>query len=143
VDVDFRGAVSHHDVVGCMRDSDVLVHTSVREGSPRVIAEAFAAGLPVATVRWPGAQWFSGLRDERALTVSAAPRALAAEFSQMTRSTARRQMRNRAARARRWASLHFSVDSHVARTLAFVGDLRVDTSRRSRRQILEGHLDTA
>jgi len=44
-DVEFRGFVA--DVAGLYREADILVSTSDHEGTPNVILEAMAAGLPV------------------------------------------------------------------------------------------------
>ena len=41
------GAVSHEDVLAMMERSDVLLLTSVIEGTPHVVLEAMANGLPV------------------------------------------------------------------------------------------------
>ena len=39
--------LNHKEVFQLMKKSDFLVHTSVREGTPNVIAEALSTGLPV------------------------------------------------------------------------------------------------
>ena len=43
----WRGQLPHEAVIAAMRESDVLVHTSIREGTPNVVLEAMAQGLPV------------------------------------------------------------------------------------------------
>ncbi|MFA6126994.1 MAG: glycosyltransferase family 4 protein [Bacteroidales bacterium] len=45
--ISFTGWLPRDQVVRCMRQSDVLVHTSYREGTSHVILEALSAGLPV------------------------------------------------------------------------------------------------
>lgn len=50
-DVVFYGNLGKADVADVMRASRVLVHPSLSEGFPRVVAEAMAAGLPVVAVR--------------------------------------------------------------------------------------------
>jgi glycosyltransferase involved in cell wall biosynthesis len=47
--VELRGTVAKGDVGDLMRDHDVLVMASHFEGYPRVVVEALACGLPVAT----------------------------------------------------------------------------------------------
>ena len=44
----FRGSLPRSAVADAMRESDVLLMTSHYEGSPRVIVEASACGLPIA-----------------------------------------------------------------------------------------------
>ena len=43
----WHGMVSHDEVQQMMRDSDMLLFTSVAEGTPHVVLEAIANGLPV------------------------------------------------------------------------------------------------
>ncbi len=43
----FKGAVSHDEIPGYMREADIFVHCSENEGLPVAIMEAMAAGLPV------------------------------------------------------------------------------------------------
>lgn len=43
----WHGMVSHDEVQQVMRDSDMLLFTSVAEGTPHVVLEAIANGLPV------------------------------------------------------------------------------------------------
>lgn len=45
--VNWHGAVSHEQVQMLMRESDLLFFTSVAEGTPHVVLEAIANGLPV------------------------------------------------------------------------------------------------
>ncbi len=45
--ISWHGAVSHEEVQNLMRDCDVLLFTSVAEGTPHVVLEAIANGLPV------------------------------------------------------------------------------------------------
>jgi len=47
-DVDFRGSIPPTEVAGVMRMSDIFAISSVSEGSPKVVLEAMASGLPVA-----------------------------------------------------------------------------------------------
>lgn len=47
VRVFWRGQLSHEEAMAAMRDADVLVHTSIREGTPHVVLEAMAQGLPI------------------------------------------------------------------------------------------------
>lgn len=42
-----HGSVSHNDVQQLMKNSDMLLFTSVAEGTPHVVLEAIANGLPV------------------------------------------------------------------------------------------------
>jgi glycosyltransferase involved in cell wall biosynthesis len=41
------GQLPHHEAVAAMRGADVLVHTGIREGTPHVVLEAAALGLPI------------------------------------------------------------------------------------------------
>lgn len=43
----FHGFLPYADALALMREADVLVHTSVKEGTPHVVLEALAMGLPV------------------------------------------------------------------------------------------------
>lgn len=47
VGVFWHGQLPHDEVIAAMRKADVLVHTSVREGTPHVVLEAMAQGLPI------------------------------------------------------------------------------------------------
>ena len=42
-----HGCISHSEVLGLMRDSDLFLFTSVAEGTPHVVLEAIGCGLPV------------------------------------------------------------------------------------------------
>lgn len=53
--VRFAGQLSRQDVLKEMSDASVLFHPSAREGSPGVVAEATALGLPVACFVGTGA----------------------------------------------------------------------------------------
>ena len=46
-DVFWHGQLPHDETIAAMRKADVLVHTSVREGTPHVVLEAMAQGLPI------------------------------------------------------------------------------------------------
>jgi glycosyltransferase involved in cell wall biosynthesis len=52
-DIQFLGFVDDLRKVDILAKSEVLVISSRREGFPRVVAEAMASGLPVATVDFP------------------------------------------------------------------------------------------
>jgi glycosyltransferase involved in cell wall biosynthesis len=52
-DIHFPGFVDDATKVNLLSKSEVLVISSRREGFPRVVAEAMASGLPVATVDFP------------------------------------------------------------------------------------------
>jgi glycosyltransferase involved in cell wall biosynthesis len=43
----WHGQLPHDEAIAAMRGADVLVHTSVREGTPHVVLEAMAQGLAV------------------------------------------------------------------------------------------------
>jgi glycosyltransferase involved in cell wall biosynthesis len=45
--VEWVGVLPHQLALEKMRECDILVHTSVREGTPHVVLEALALGLPV------------------------------------------------------------------------------------------------
>jgi glycosyltransferase involved in cell wall biosynthesis len=45
--VHWRGQLRHAEALAEMRKADVLVHTSIREGTPHVVLEAMALGLPI------------------------------------------------------------------------------------------------
>jgi glycosyltransferase involved in cell wall biosynthesis len=47
VRVFWRGQLPHEEALAAMREADVLVHTSIREGTPHVVLEAMAQGLPI------------------------------------------------------------------------------------------------
>lgn len=47
VGVSWHGQVPHQEAIAAMRKADVLVHTSIREGTPHVVLEAMAQGLPI------------------------------------------------------------------------------------------------
>jgi len=52
-DIQFPGFVDDATKIDLLSRSEVLVISSRREGFPRVVAEAMASGLPVATVDFP------------------------------------------------------------------------------------------
>jgi glycosyltransferase involved in cell wall biosynthesis len=52
-DIHFLGLVNDQIKIDLLAKSEVLVISSRREGFPRVVAEAMASGLPVATVDFP------------------------------------------------------------------------------------------
>ena len=43
----FHGAISHNEVLDVMNQADVLLFTSVAEGTPHVVLEAISCGLPI------------------------------------------------------------------------------------------------
>ena len=43
----FHGAISHDEVFNIMNQADVLLFTSVAEGTPHVVLEAISCGLPI------------------------------------------------------------------------------------------------
>ena len=43
----WRGHLAHDEAIAAMRNADLLIHTSVREGTPHVVLEAMAQGLPI------------------------------------------------------------------------------------------------
>ncbi|MBK1827819.1 glycosyltransferase family 4 protein [Haloferula rosea] len=43
----WHGRIDHHLVSGRMADSHLFVHTAIKEGTPHVVLEALASGLPV------------------------------------------------------------------------------------------------
>ena len=45
--IKWKGEVSHDEVFQIMNDCDILVHTSIKEGTPHVILEALSCGMPV------------------------------------------------------------------------------------------------
>ena len=45
--IDWHGQLPHDEAIAAMRSADVLVHTSIREGTPHVVLEAMAQGLPI------------------------------------------------------------------------------------------------
>ncbi len=47
VSVFWHGQLPHDEAIAAMRKADVLVHTSIREGTPHVVLEAMAEGLPI------------------------------------------------------------------------------------------------
>ena len=51
---EWKGMVSHREVAEIMRDSDVLCLPSYTEGTPNVVKEAMASGLPVIATRVGG-----------------------------------------------------------------------------------------
>ncbi len=53
--VKFAGLIPYHEIPAALAASDCLVHTSLREGLPRVIPQAQAAGRPVISFDIDGA----------------------------------------------------------------------------------------
>ena len=47
VSVFWHGQRPHDEAMAAMREADVLVHTSIREGTPHVVLEAMAQSLPI------------------------------------------------------------------------------------------------
>ena len=47
MNVYWPGQLPHDQAIAAMQDADVLVHTSIREGTPHVVLEAMAQGLPI------------------------------------------------------------------------------------------------
>lgn len=47
VGVFWHGQLPRDEAIAAMRQADVLVHTSIREGTPHVVLEAMAQGLPI------------------------------------------------------------------------------------------------
>ena len=45
--VHFHGFLTHENALAIMQQANILVHTSVKEGTPHVVLEALAMGLPV------------------------------------------------------------------------------------------------
>jgi glycosyltransferase involved in cell wall biosynthesis len=43
----WHGQLPHDEALTKMREADVLVHTSIREGTPHVVLEAMAQGVPI------------------------------------------------------------------------------------------------
>lgn len=52
-EVDLLGFITEEHKIELLASSELLLLTSRREGFPRVIAEAMASGLPVATLEYP------------------------------------------------------------------------------------------
>jgi glycosyltransferase involved in cell wall biosynthesis len=53
--VNFAGLIPYHEIPTALAASDCLIHTSLREGLPRVIPQAQAAGRPVISFDIDGA----------------------------------------------------------------------------------------
>lgn len=66
--VQLVGAVAKHEVADYLRQSQLLLMTSVHEGFPRAVVEALASGLPVVTTRGgePNGLVVDGLNGTRA-----------------------------------------------------------------------------
>jgi glycosyltransferase involved in cell wall biosynthesis len=47
VNIKFIGALDNSEIPACLKSADVLVNTSLSEGFPMAVLEAYAAGLPV------------------------------------------------------------------------------------------------
>ncbi len=54
--VRFEGALNHAYVLEELKNSDILVHPSLSEGTPNVILEAQYLGLPCIITNWEGAE---------------------------------------------------------------------------------------
>lgn len=89
--VHFAGAVSREESLSWIAASDALLHPSIREGSPWVVGEAIALGVPVVAVRGAGADYLikeSG--DFGMVSLTSRPADLAAAVADVL-SQARRQ----------------------------------------------------
>jgi glycosyltransferase involved in cell wall biosynthesis len=103
----------HADVGAVMRDLDILVIASKQEGMPRVMLEAFSAGLPV--VAFPVGGIPEAIDDGISgfLTRGASPSALAATLSEVVASPDRMRSVSHTARVE-WER-HYTLAAYCER----------------------------
>lgn len=114
----FRWLGQRDDVADLMRAADLLVHPAHQEGSPNVVLEAMAAGLPVIATDAGGT---AELLDDAGLLVPpCAPDALAAALGRLAADAPLRAALSLKARAR---AADFSLEACVARYAALYAGL--------------------
>jgi colanic acid/amylovoran biosynthesis glycosyltransferase len=104
--VRFRGALPQHDIVSAMHDADLFLLPSVvsrdgdEEGTPTVLIEAAATGLPVISTMHAGIPEIVAHDETGVLVPERSPAQLAAALIGLARAPERRVQMGRAARAR-------------------------------------------
>jgi glycosyltransferase involved in cell wall biosynthesis len=106
-DVHFLGPVD--DVGGLLRESDLVVHSSLTEGCPNAVCEAMASGLPVIATDIPGCRQALGENQAHWLVAPKDPDALSARILELLSSPVLRQEVGAANRVR--IATEFSITS--------------------------------
>jgi glycosyltransferase involved in cell wall biosynthesis len=124
--VQWLGHVS--DMPRLLRDCHIVCLPSYREGMPKALVEACAAGRPIVTTRVPGCRDVVR-EDENGLLVP--PRDVPSLCAALERLVQNRQLRSRmGARGREIAEREFGIDKVVERTLLLYRDLAQRSARR-------------
>jgi glycosyltransferase involved in cell wall biosynthesis len=112
------------DMAEVLAQCHVVCLPSYREGLPKALIEAAAAGRPVVTCDVPGCREVVRPGVSGYLVPARDPVALAQALGDLLQDSARRAAFGR--EARRMAEAEFSIDSVVVKTLAIYSELRTD-----------------
>ena len=84
--VEFTGLVDPKDIIGYLKQADSLVLTSLSEGKPNVVLEAFASGLPVVASDIDGVKEMIGNNENGLLYDAGNDEMLTAKLLQLFRN---------------------------------------------------------
>ena len=123
VRVELVDRVANARLAGLMADADALVHASSHEGAPRVIIEAFAAGLPVLSVKWQGVEELVGQDLERGVLLPEDASGIARRIEELNEGILDERLMDASAAARDWALAECSLDAHIALTQRLITEI--------------------